>query len=424
MSVYKKVMAYTLSEYTASFGVYKSHGVFLDQLKFRYDRYWRSLEFQEMVVMELEGDTEPVQNVRNATVYLVDDNGVQAENPVFQSLWHTDNAFRHYYNTDFQQKLEEVTQGRKHFVEVTALQYHTKMYEEPTFPMHVCLMRDEQNGEDRFFCRIKTNPNWDGMRSPGKIFFPDKTWAAEGLYAGEAEVTIKFQVDNYGILLGKMIPVDIPTDEEVLDYLWESRAPGTFLVERRNIAGLGEVLCQEGDNYGEVLVYTKKPQSPECRFGIYKMKVDLGAAYRKSLIKAYSVNDIILHSKFGDDFNIEKVVAANFTKCYFMASPYALYRPRTTGEKNYVLDAAWVAVSKHLDDELLMEGYEQGLLEVRELVGYNIYSLALDPNNYVVFSTFEEEDVVKFLQRAAEFNHKANEEIKAKLRKGTLRLRT
>ena len=104
-------------------------------------------------------------------------------------------------------------------IKYESIRFDATMYEEPKFPKEITFQIDDQG---RIFTRIQTQPNIYGQSTPGKIFFPDKSWTG-AIFAGNAICRIVKEFDNYGFITGHICPYPSVSLDELLDYLWEHK---------------------------------------------------------------------------------------------------------------------------------------------------------------------------------------------------------
>lgn len=401
---------------------YKSHGVMMDRLKQFAGKYWRDVELSQETVFELKDVEDRSAVMRRIVVHPLDDEGgIQYDEVIFRSLWYTEAAFTYYFQSEYPEHLKNIGVGDRRFANIESVTYEQEMYDEPTFPMSVFLQRDTKKGDNSYFCHIQTAPNWDGLSSPGKIFFPDKSWVEQGIYAGEAKATIKFQKDNYGIILGEMLPLAPCPTAALGDYLKEHWIGSTENIHTIDIPTIGPTYCKVSRDSCDVIEAFVIPKGVTCIRDIDMVSVipiDLGAdEIQKRTLSVESVLPFLFCESQGKDFDIVSYIDEHFTPCEF----YNMHLTQFPKYRNLMVN--WVQCEVPGEDGLLDWAGRVGVFYGMLLEGYNICCVGLDPYNYRKLCDLSRQELDYTFEAASEINTKANETIRAKLKKGSLRLK-
>lgn len=315
------------------------------------------------------------------------------------------------------------------------------IYDNPVFPRSVELVLDEaklMNKEVCLYCNIITDPNVSGMRTKGKIFFPDRSWSAQGIYPGAASVTIKFQKSNYGIVMGTQEKFDFASLQELLDRWWamDGVAGEQYITEFEHPvlgAFYAYVDWAAGSRPGSSIVSAYiKTASGEIKFHKFDWLDDY---FRGFIKREATINKLFFEQAFDVGEPVWMSWFAQFVPTMYDRSAV---NHRFTGiadqfvdkfgdrrPHSYRISEPWVLDNSGVfksPTELLQEAVNEGCFRVYTVRGLNLKTLMLDENLLFAFSSFSPNEIVQIISEASLYNQQVDETIKRYCRRGKLRV--
>lgn len=417
---YTKV--YTADDYSRSMGFYVSRGVLIDKMKDAFGKYWEKEPIQEATLVSLPDSTTQPGKVMKVSAYLLSES---ERDYYYVSMWYTPEAYAVFKADGLQRSLDKIPElqgrvcGRDYDFDVDYAEIHWDKYPEPKFPMEVVIESDNKDGEQRFFARINTHPNLDGIKSSGKMFFPDRSWVEKGVHVGPAKVKVKFEKPTFGIMLGENMDPKLPTFEELKVYLKAQDIPGTVLIIKQIFPSLGEVYKRSSAKAAgyELFVVT---HTADGKRQVATTVDTLNYEEPLEYVWGKEVNDILLEDAFGGDFDLDDFLQNHFHACnYIYAGNIAGARMNTGNRRR--MNASWdLEEERSFANPSLDLAVKEGIFVPHTLHGYGIGCLNLNRGKVGKLATFGLDVAVQVFQAVSEYNEKADLEILAKLRKGSI----
>lgn len=169
-----------------------------------------------------------------------------------------------------------------------------------TFPQNVYFHKSEKRGG--VACRINAHPERDGLRSPGKFYFPDKK-AFPYADIGPAIITgITRETDRYGFVSGALQPVEnVPTFKELLDWVWEKDLDMEILIIDHPARGKYylSINKEDGEGFSYGNIRWARFSDPAIEDFITNSSLYIG--YEESDAEKYCVRRVDTHTLFVED---------------------------------------------------------------------------------------------------------------------------
>ena len=254
----------------------------------------------------------------------------------------------------------------------------------------------DHNG--RPYVRLDAHPERDGHSSKGKIFFPDR--AFKGADLGAAMVSISKEFDTYGFLMGKMVPYEVPSMKDFLDWAWENKKSDTQ-VYFINHPGRGRYIAIEDDNNNVVRV---SPASYEWS----TQRVFEGACYEETVKKdvaQYTERSCTLTQLYLEDAWSMEVDLDRISQMFEDVEPLmSTYRA-----------IGWEHSLKFWG-ETIEKARQNGFLTEYCVPGHQIELILVHPKRMDMLSYFTYNEVCEMASRINEINAAAKKEVKSRFK--------
>lgn len=277
---------------------------------------------------------------------------------------------------------------------------NTESIEPAKFPMVVDLVADN---DGRLSCRINLHPELDGYNANGMVCFPDRSMV--GAYAGKALITGVKEKGTYGFLMGGMVQYGMPDMDKFLDYVWArlgDEMDKEFLTV--NHPGLGRFLYSDG------YAWVETATSPYCKddSGYWPSdyaKVSVPFDVEQYVEERATLEDIFLMDAFGTALTKQDILD-RFPHYKFFDVKYNEFWQR----------------SDRLMPEIIEQAVTEGFLNLVCLSDSRVLALEVDESALYRLSSFSIEEIEEMARQYAQINDEAEQAIKARIKKGTLRL--
>lgn len=288
---------------------------------------------------------------------------------------------------------------------------NTKNYEPMEFPRRVELTMSSKIRDGRLVVRLNAHPEYDGHRSHGKYYFPDKSFNA---CVGPAMVSISKETETYGFLTGEMIkPENVPDFDQLLDWAWLYRPDGRVAIIDSPFRGTyyaSEVENESGRQYSRFYVNDQLDKH-QCDIGDYIKEADWGEDYVLYDVQNYAViksfTDLFLESAWGDKWTWDDIHAI-FNNC--------------EGDETLKARFQWEMTDKIPIGNQLERAVAVGLVKPWELPGYKVYTLKFCTRNILSAINFTPEEAKELAAEIRVVNEHADEDIKALVKRGKLKI--
>lgn len=426
MASYNIVPVYRCDMFDDTFGLHLSRGKLLDKIRYKRIKGLSWKNVQEEQFQYCEDEDIPDDEMGCFLVYRIKSVYRESGEQKYTN-WMTEKAMeclKEEQNPEFMEAVDDA----KCVWSQEVLVLFTGSYVNQPFPTRVRLEYDQrQTLSVRFNC----TPNWDGVACSGKLFFPDRSWAEKGIFAGEAKVSLKFETDRYGILVGEMLIPKAPTRQDMLDFIWRTHVAGnTFIYtlkhelfdnrELHAVRAPQEVQDPEIDCvYLDVFAATlKSQQNPE---GVRYMRIGLTLEqYESAVSDTTTINDFVLRDTFGEGVTVTNLLG-HFVECGFKCTRVSQFAHNSDGLPDRPLDAVWAPTDDYTDTEGIDSAVQRGIIQVEELGDYRIYRVVVNVDEIVSFCEYSVTDILLILEACSRINKDATEKIQEKLRNGKLR---
>lgn len=260
-----------------------------------------------------------------------------------------------------------------------------------TLPTTATLYKNDRG----LFCRLNLRPDLDGD-IPGKIFFPDRSCAAE-LCEGPCVITEIKDKGNYGFFKGHMYQFKAPTDEALDNYLREHNYLADYIL-RYMKSKFGEyisvIMKPASWSYGYIdmqqcLVLTNDNKVEEYNYGVFS--TDETAIITKEI----SIADYLCEGYHGCTFNdlMNKFITP-------------IFQVKAAHSNKFV---------SHLFDDAVDANFLQ------PLQFGNIFFVDISRENLICsLMDFSREEMDELIQTVNKINTTANEAIKGKIKRGQI----
>lgn len=296
------------------------------------------------------------------------------------------------------------------FINFESIRFDATMYEEPKFPQSITFQIDDRG---RMFTRIQTQPNIYGQSTPGKIFFPDKSWTG-AIFTGNAICRIVKELDNYGFITGHMCPYPSVSLDEFLDYLWEHKIyRDDVVITCYKVAGMDTLYYGVISDWGTIkdsVIRIRQFVKDDWNCQVYLSQTyidynarefDLGIQWQKKLGDLWLAE--ATNGKITMDMLEEEIKPAT----YFV---------------NETIKGKWVKSYKTSNNELIDDAIEEHIFALYNLSGYDIFCLDIDPSMFGKLSAYTVAEIHQLIKDVSEFNYQCDEQITAKLKRGHIAL--
>lgn len=226
-----------------------------------------------------------------------------------------------------------------------------------------------------------------------------------GACAGKALITGVKEKGTYGFLMGSMIQFGMPDMDKFLDYAWArlgNEMDKEFFTV--NHPGLGRFLYSDG------CAWVETATSPYCKDNTSYWPSDYANVPVPFDVEQYveeraTLEDIFLMDAFGTAMTKQDILD-RFPHYKFFNVKYNEF---------------WQE-SDRLMPEIIEQGVTEGFLNLVCLSDSRVLALMVDESALYRLSSFSIEEIEEMARQYVQINDEAEQAIKARIKKGTLRL--
>ena len=263
-----------------------------------------------------------------------------------------------------------------------------------------------RNGQKGLYTYINTNPEIHGMfdhghKRRGKIFFPDRSCAAE-LCEGPVVITEIKDKGNYGFFIGHMQKFNTPSDNALDDYI---RDVENYYGGFRFVSGtFGNYIIVTGP----VEEYGPKKGTRPATDTILVASPDGKAQNENAMIIANDNTAKIIREISIADFLCEGYHGCKFDELVAKFTPFKFDSYDAVYSDKYISDLFDDAVDAHIIEPKTIHGTFYAKISTHHLLRH--------------LTDFSEEEIKTLIDEVNKINQTANETIMGKVKRGKLRL--
>lgn len=321
------------------------------------------------------------------------------------SNWTTQEVNKYYLNEAW-----KMLDGTRH-IEHSSKMFDTTVYEKPKFPQTVTFEIDKQG---RIFTRIQMEPNVYGKYTPGKVFFPDRSWKGT-LFTGNAVCNIASEKEAYGFLTGYMCPLPSISLEELLDHLWQKRLyQDDVLITCYKLNGsdtllYGVIPNGESFEYSVIRVHQfTKDEMTGSKVYLSQISFDFNSKEFKQAIQwQKKLGDLWLADATDGEITMDMLEADMKPSSYFV---------------NRNIKGRWVRSFKSTNNDLIDDAIEDQVVDYYNLSGYDIFCLRINPSMFGKLSAYSIEEIKQLITDVSTLNRLCDEQITTKIKRGQIAL--
>lgn len=209
--------------------------------------------------------------------------------------------------TEANRMLREAGEKERDFEDFlfTYAKYHNNHLKPVELPVIAILSKSDRG----LYCKLNLHPEEDGAYATGKPFFPDRD-CKEPLEEGFVVVESVKDKGNYGFFMGKMKTFEAPSENDVVDYLFDRFGGGAVYKRVDFVSGSFGTLARYCDG-GNVYLYmgTEKPVET------VPSGLDTHFADNAKVVRTVSVFDLVCQNNLGCSYDemYKKVSFPKFT---------------------------------------------------------------------------------------------------------------